>query len=64
VALYFAPIQLLVFSRLPRVAQRPGLSAATVYLVVSAYALVLFVWFNGSPFAYAWLPYRFYPFEI
>jgi len=64
VALYFAPIQILVLSQLPRIAVRPSLSTATACVVVSAYAIVLFVWFNFSPFAHAWLPYRFYPFEV
>jgi hypothetical protein len=64
VALYFAPIQILVLSQLPLISQRRSLGTATVYLVASVYATILFVWFSFSPFAFAWLPYRFYPFEV
>ena len=64
VALYFMPIQLLTLSHLPTIAKRPALSAALTYLVISAYAIVLFVWFKFSLFAYFFIPYRFYPFEL
>lgn len=61
VALYFIPLQLYVFSRLPnavfggrhRIAMHSG--------VIVFYGLVLFVWLNYATHAKYWLPYRFYP---
>jgi hypothetical protein len=64
VALYFMPIQIFVLAHLPRIARRPSLSTVAVYLVVGTYAVVLFGWFNLSPYGRYWLPYRFYPFEV
>jgi hypothetical protein len=64
VALYFMPLQVLVLAQLPQVARRPSFGTALVYLVVGAYAAVLFVWFSYSPYGPAWVPYRFYPFEV
>lgn len=63
-ALYFMPIQLVAFSYFPNVISRWGLRQFGILFVVGAYWLVMFVWFNYSNFYFAWLPYRFYPFEI
>jgi hypothetical protein len=61
VALYFTPIQIFVFSRVPdalwRGKRRPAARAA----VAAYYGLVLFVWLNFATHAQYWLPYQFYP---
>jgi len=64
VALYFIPIQLYVFSRLPGAIWR-GKHRLTVHgLVVLYYGLVLFVWLNFATHSPNWLPYRFYPWVL
>jgi hypothetical protein len=57
-ALYFTPIQVAVFARLPYLANRRFTPRAVTLMTVFAYALVLFVWLNFAGHAYAWLPYR------
>lgn len=61
VALYFIPIQLFVFSRLPMLA-RVGDQKLWSFGVVAYYALVLFVWLNFAVHAKYWLPYQSYLF--
>lgn len=61
VALYFMPIQMLVFTRvhlLFRNFYRPLL----VWSIVGGYALVHWVWLNYATHAQYWVPYRFAPF--
>ncbi len=62
VALYFIPIQLFVFSRLPDAIWRGQNRQAVHGIVVAGYALVLFVWLNYAGHAQYWLPYRLYLF--
>lgn len=60
VALYFMPIQLVVFSHfafLFHPHNRPYLRLG----VLAGYAVVQFVWLNYAVHAFAWLPYRFWP---
>ena len=61
-ALYWIPLQLFVWSRLP---QAMGLRASTQrqwFAVILAYAFaVQFVWLIYADHSYAWLPYQFYP---
>jgi len=61
VALYFMPIQLLVFSYLPTFVRPWRLTSA---LVIIAFGAVMLVWFSYSPYVGSWLPYHFYPFEV
>lgn len=57
-SLYFTPLQVAVFGRLPILA-RPHLSPEVVHLgVVAGYGAVLFVWLNYSSHARYWLPYE------
>ena len=61
VALYFMPIQMVVWSHLPFL-----FSGSSYRLVHSAiivlYGLIQFVWLNYASHAFAWLPYRLWPF--
>jgi hypothetical protein len=62
VALYFIPLQLFVWSRIPDVLGRPGRgNPLWVLAVVVSSAAVLFVWLFFGAFSYYWLPYQFYP---
>jgi hypothetical protein len=61
VALYFIPIQIFVFSRLPDALWRGRHRLAVRGGVTLYYALVMFVWLNFAAHAFAWLPYQFYP---
>ena len=58
VALYLIPLQLFVFSRLPRLARTARERTPLVVGVVGFYAAVLFVWLNYAAHAFAWLPYQ------
>jgi hypothetical protein len=60
-ALYLIPLQMLVFSRLHRLA--PGKAGRTlvVLAIVAYYAAVLWVWLNFATHAQYWVPYRFMP---
>jgi hypothetical protein len=64
VALYWMPLQLFVWSRVPDAMGRPGkTNAATwVYIVVGYSALAHAVWLLFATHAHYWIPYRFYPF--
>ncbi len=62
VALYFIPLQLYVFSRLPDVLGGGQHRIMVRFMVVSYYAAVLFVWLNYAHHSQYWVPYQFYPF--
>lgn len=63
-ALYWIPVQLFVWSRLPDALGLRYLGPAIwVYGVVLYSALVLFVWLFFSAHSSAWLPYRFHLWE-
>lgn len=64
VALYFMPVQLLIYSHLPFVFRKFGMRRIADLALVGTYAFVLFVWLNYSNFHDSWLPYRWYPLEI
>ena len=63
VALYFIPIQMFAFSRLPFLAGTVQNYNLIVMGILGYYALVLFVWLNFASHAYAWLPYQSYLFR-
>jgi len=65
-ALYFIPIQIIVFSSLPDVVmKRFGFNRQiSIISVIIVYALSYFFWLFFGVFSYAWLPYRFYLIEI
>lgn len=59
VALYFIPIQIFVFSRIPLLAnQNKQLRTLLVVSIVAYYAATLFVWLNFSTHSEYWVPYE------
>lgn len=61
VALYFIPLQIYVFSRLPDAIWRGRHRLAVRGGVVAYYGLVMFVWLNYATHSKYWVPYQFYP---
>jgi hypothetical protein len=62
VALYWIPMQIFVWSRVPDAIGRTGATTAGwVYAVVAYSATVHFVWLFFADNADSWLPYQFYP---
>ena len=59
VALYLIPIQLFVFSRIPRLASSVPVRTPLVLGVVGYYAAVQFVWLNFATHSGYWVPYKF-----
>jgi hypothetical protein len=65
VALYWIPIQIFVWSRLPQAISVGPKSENLLRQSVIAYSLlVLLVWLLFGDHAFAWLPYKFYPWEL
>lgn len=58
IALYFIPIQLVVFARLPYLARKQIPPKFTKILIVLGYIAVLFVWLNFAHHSKMWLPYQ------
>jgi hypothetical protein len=62
VALYWIPLQLFVWSRVPDALGRRGsANGFWVFSVVCYSAIVHFVWLFFATHAFAWIPYQFYP---
>jgi hypothetical protein len=60
-ALYLLPLQLVVFAHLPDIfGARGNKNQRAVGIILSYYAVVLFVWLNFATHAEYWVPYRFY----
>ena len=57
ISLYFLPIQIAVFAKLPTLVQNRGFSQLCTVGIVFGYALVLFVWLNFALNANDWIPY-------
>ncbi|MDQ3039673.1 MAG: EpsG family protein, partial [Pseudomonadota bacterium] len=62
VALYLIPLQLFVFSRMPRLAATTQTRTPVVLGIVAYYAAVQYVWLNYATHAPYWTPYQFMPF--
>lgn len=58
IALYFIPIQVVVFARLPYLLRHRISPATVVAGIVLGYALVLYVWLNYATHARYWIPYK------
>lgn len=57
-ALYFIPIQLVVFARLPYLARKKVSPKTTTVLIVLLYALVMYVWLFHAANSRYWVPYQ------
>ncbi|MCI5120350.1 MAG: EpsG family protein [Candidatus Electrothrix sp. AUS4] len=57
-ALYLTPLQVVVFSRLPFLAQKKYDPETMTIWILFGYGTVLFVWLNFAIHARYWLPYR------
>jgi len=65
VALYWIPIQIFVWSRLPQAISLGPRSELLIRRSVIAYSLaVLLVWLLFGDHSFAWLPYKFHPWEL
>jgi hypothetical protein len=65
VALYWIPIQIFVLSRVPEALSTGIKSYSLFFWSVVTYSLsVLLIWLFFATHAYAWVPYRFYPWEL
>ena len=58
IALYFTPIQVIVYSRLPFLLRNTLSEKTTTFLIVAVYLLVLYVWLNYAAHSRFWLPYQ------
>lgn len=61
IALYFLPLQLYVFARLPRMFRASVVRVQVVLAVILLYGAVLFTWLNFAFHSDSWLPYQFMP---
>ena len=61
VALYLIPLQLFVFSRVPRLARTVQVRTPLVLGVIGYYAAVLYVWLHYATHSQYRLPYQFMP---
>lgn len=57
IALYFIPIQLIVYARLPYLVRKQISPMITKFMIILAYTAVLFIWLHFAAHAYAWVPY-------
>lgn len=65
VALYWIPLQLFVLAHLPVALGRGGMASRRwVHRIVLYSAAVQFVWLFFAAHAYAWVPYKFYPWVV
>lgn len=65
VALYWIPLQLVIYTRLPDVLGVPGRRNQLWVVCIVAYSsAVMLGWLTFAAFASYWLPYRFYPWEV
>ena len=58
IAIYFLPIQMVVFSRVPALIQSDYIRTYFVILVLFMYFLALFIWLYFGNFSSFWLPYK------
>jgi EpsG family len=64
VALYWIPVQLFVFSRLPdALGKTKRQKQQTIIGIICYSAAILFVWLFFGSYSSLWLPYRFFPLE-
>jgi hypothetical protein len=62
IALYWIPLQLLIYSRIPDAFGIPGRRNSNLVTLIAVYNFMLMIgWLSFSSYADFWLPYRFYP---
>jgi hypothetical protein len=57
-ALYFIPMQIIIFSRIPRLIQDEFRRSFFVCIVITIYLLSLFTWLNFGSYSKFWIPYQ------
>lgn len=62
-ALYFIPLQLVVYARLPELMRGMVGKNLIIIMLVVYFFIVQFVWLSFGTHAPYWVPYRFYPIE-
>lgn len=64
VALYWAPIQILVYARLPDVlSKNQAVRSLIVFMIIVSYFVLFMAWLYLSSYSEAWVPYKFYPLD-
>ena len=58
IALYFIPLQLAVFSRLPYLMRNSISPNIAKLIIILGYAMVLFVWLSYATHSHCWMPYQ------
>ncbi len=61
-ALYLIPIQLYVYSYIPKLFFSPAGKYISLIIISVVYFSLLVVWLLNSEYAEYWIPYQFYPF--
>ena len=62
IALYWLPLQLFVFARLPDALATDIKSQRLItFMIFAAYALTFYVWINFADNSFGWVPYKFKP---
>ena len=65
IALYWIPLQLFVFSRLPEALGKSLIIQFQYLFLIFIYSLsILYVWLFHAQYSKFWIPYRFFPFEL
>jgi len=65
IALYWIPLQLFVFSRLPKAMGKSFIvQYQYLFLIFIYYSLIFYVWLFHAQYSYLWIPYRFLPIEL
>ena len=58
IAIFFIPLQLVIFSRVPMLIYSTYYRTIFIVATITLYVCVLFVWLNFANHAYLWVPYK------
>jgi hypothetical protein len=58
IAIFFIPLQLIIFSRVPMLIYSSYYRTIFIVATITLYVCVLFVWLNFANHAYLWVPYK------
>jgi hypothetical protein len=65
IALYWIPLQLFVFSRLPQaMAKSYIIQYQYLFLIFIYFSLIFYVWLFHAQYRYFWIPYKSFPVEL